>query len=161
MRNQHDRVGESIKLIKKFFSFLSHWSGWVMKTKSFSSTSKYIEIALWGKKKFIHKSRFTDQRIRILNCVVQFHNQIAVSSYQLDNLRILNNTKSNENQACRTRHQFSSYCEIEQKHKIIIVKLLNTHVDLMVMQRSCSSLRVSVKRVSPALAPAMIPALDT
>lgn len=31
----------------------------------------------------------------------------------------------------------------------------------MVMQRSCSSLRVSVKRVSPALAPAMIPAFDT
>lgn len=36
-----------------------------------------------------------------------------------------------------------------------------TYVDLMVMQRSCSSLRVSVKRVSPALAPAMIPALET
>lgn len=36
-----------------------------------------------------------------------------------------------------------------------------THVDLMVIQRSCSSLRVSVKRVSPALAPAMIPAFDT
>ena len=32
-------------------------------------------------------------------------------------------------------------------------------VDLIVIQRSCSSLRVSVKRVSPALAPAMIPAL--
>lgn len=31
----------------------------------------------------------------------------------------------------------------------------------MVIQRSCSSLRVSVKRVSPALAPAIIPALDT
>lgn len=37
----------------------------------------------------------------------------------------------------------------------------NAYVDLMVIQRSCSSLRVSVKRVSPALAPAMIPALDT
>ena len=36
-----------------------------------------------------------------------------------------------------------------------------THVDLMVMQRSCSSLRVSVKRVSPARDDAMIPALDT
>lgn len=36
-----------------------------------------------------------------------------------------------------------------------------THVDLMVMQRSCSSLRVSVKRVSPARAEAMMPALDT
>lgn len=36
-----------------------------------------------------------------------------------------------------------------------------THVDLMVMQRSCSSLRVSVKRVSPARAEAMIPALHT
>ena len=31
----------------------------------------------------------------------------------------------------------------------------------MVMHRSCSSFLVSVKRVSPALAPAMIPALDT
>lgn len=31
----------------------------------------------------------------------------------------------------------------------------------MVIQRSCSSFRVSVNRVSPALAPAMIPALDT
>lgn len=29
------------------------------------------------------------------------------------------------------------------------------------MQRSCSSFRVSVKRVSPALAPAIIPAFDT
>lgn len=37
----------------------------------------------------------------------------------------------------------------------------NTYVDLIVMQRSCSSLRVSVKRVSPALAPAIIPALET
>ena len=35
------------------------------------------------------------------------------------------------------------------------------HVDLMVMQRSCSSFRVSVKRVSPARAEAMIPALHT
>lgn len=31
----------------------------------------------------------------------------------------------------------------------------------MVIQRSCSSLRVSVKRVSPAFAPAIIPALET
>lgn len=31
----------------------------------------------------------------------------------------------------------------------------------MVMQRSCSSLRVSVKRVSPARAEAMMPAFDT
>lgn len=31
----------------------------------------------------------------------------------------------------------------------------------MVMQRSCSSFRVSVKRVSPARAEAMIPAFDT
>lgn len=37
----------------------------------------------------------------------------------------------------------------------------DTYVDLMVMQRSCSSLRVSVKRVSPARADAMIPAFDT
>lgn len=37
----------------------------------------------------------------------------------------------------------------------------DTHVDLMVMQRSCSSFRVSVKRVSPARDPAMIPAFDT
>lgn len=36
-----------------------------------------------------------------------------------------------------------------------------THVDLMVIHLSCSSLRVSVKRVSPALAFAIIPALDT
>lgn len=36
-----------------------------------------------------------------------------------------------------------------------------THVDLMVIQRSCSSLRVSVKRVSPARAEAMMPALHT
>jgi hypothetical protein len=36
-----------------------------------------------------------------------------------------------------------------------------THVDLIVMQRSCSSLRVSVKRVSPARAEAMMPALHT
>lgn len=37
----------------------------------------------------------------------------------------------------------------------------DTHVDLMVIQRSCSSLRVSVKRVSPARAEAMMPAFDT
>lgn len=36
-----------------------------------------------------------------------------------------------------------------------------THVDLMVMHRSCSSFLVSVKRVSPARAEAMIPALHT
>lgn len=36
-----------------------------------------------------------------------------------------------------------------------------THVDLIVIQRSCSSLRVSVNRVSPALAPAIMPALET
>ena len=36
-----------------------------------------------------------------------------------------------------------------------------TYVDLMVMHRSCSSFRVSVKRVSPALELAMIPALLT
>jgi len=35
------------------------------------------------------------------------------------------------------------------------------HVDLMVMHRSCSSFLVSVKRVSPALDPAMMPALLT
>lgn len=34
-------------------------------------------------------------------------------------------------------------------------------MDLMVMHRSCSSLRVSVNRVSPARAEAMIPALHT
>lgn len=39
--------------------------------------------------------------------------------------------------------------------------LCTTYVDLMVMQRSCSSFRVSVKRVSPARDEAMIPALDT
>lgn len=36
-----------------------------------------------------------------------------------------------------------------------------THVDLMVMHLSCSSFLVSVKRVSPALALAIIPALLT
>lgn len=34
-------------------------------------------------------------------------------------------------------------------------------MDLMVMHRSCSSFLVSVKRVSPARAEAMIPALHT
>lgn len=34
-------------------------------------------------------------------------------------------------------------------------------MDLMVMHRSCSSLRVSVNRVSPARAEAMMPALHT
>lgn len=43
----------------------------------------------------------------------------------------------------------------------IILRLCLTYVDLIVMQRSCSSLRVSVKRVSPAFAPAMIPAFET
>lgn len=43
-----------------------------------------------------------------------------------------------------------------------IVRMVScTHVDLIVIQRSCSSLRVSVKRVSPALEEAMIPALHT
>ena len=37
----------------------------------------------------------------------------------------------------------------------------DTYVDLMVIQRSCSSFRVSVKRVSPARAEAMMPAFDT
>lgn len=36
-----------------------------------------------------------------------------------------------------------------------------TYVDLMVIHLSCSSLRVSVNLVSPALEPAMIPALLT
>lgn len=44
---------------------------------------------------------------------------------------------------------------------IIDFSASHTYVDLMVMQRSCSSLRVSVKRVSPARDEAMIPALDT
>jgi hypothetical protein len=34
-------------------------------------------------------------------------------------------------------------------------------VDLMVIPRSCSSERVSIARVSPALAEAMIPALES
>ena len=42
----------------------------------------------------------------------------------------------------------------------ILIKKI-THVDLMVIQRSCSSLRVSVNLASPALAPAIIPALQT
>mmetsp|Transcript_6539 Transcript_6539/g.8838 ORF Transcript_6539/g.8838 Transcript_6539/m.8838 type:complete len:305 (+) Transcript_6539:2125-3039(+) len=40
-------------------------------------------------------------------------------------------------------------------------KYIEIPVDLMVMHRSCSSARVSVNRVSPALADAMMPALDT
>ena len=36
-----------------------------------------------------------------------------------------------------------------------------TYVDLIVMHRSCSSFLVSVKRVSPALEPAIMPALLT
>ena len=39
--------------------------------------------------------------------------------------------------------------------------LINTYVDLIVIHLSCSSFRVSVKRVSPAFAPAIIPALLT
>ena len=42
-----------------------------------------------------------------------------------------------------------------------LLELNYAYVDLMVMHLSCSSLRVSVKRASPALAPAMIPALLT
>lgn len=42
-----------------------------------------------------------------------------------------------------------------------VVAFKGTHVDLMVIHLSCSSLRVSVKRVSPARAFAMIPAFDT
>lgn len=38
--------GESIKLIKKPRWPFSVWSGWVMKTISLSSNSKYIEMAL-------------------------------------------------------------------------------------------------------------------
>lgn len=38
---------------------------------------------------------------------------------------------------------------------------VRTYVDLIVIHLSCSSFRVSVKRVSPALAPAIIPAFDT
>ncbi len=38
---------------------------------------------------------------------------------------------------------------------------VQTYVDLMVMQRSCSSFLVSVKRASPAFDAAMIPALET
>lgn len=38
--------GESIKLIKKPFSPFSHWSAFWMKTKSLSSNSKYMEMAL-------------------------------------------------------------------------------------------------------------------
>lgn len=52
--------------------------------------------------------------------------------------------------------QRSNSCWKRLFHHVVI-----THVDLMVMHLSCSSLRVSVKRVSPALAPAMIPAFET
>lgn len=40
-------------------------------------------------------------------------------------------------------------------------KYIDMAVDLIVIHLSCSSLRVSVNRVSPALEPAIIPALDT
>lgn len=46
--------GESIKLIKKPFCPFSHWSAWVMNTKSLSSNSKYIEMALCKKKSEIN-----------------------------------------------------------------------------------------------------------
>lgn len=49
-----------------------------------------------------------------------------------------------------------------RKIKFLTVKAVHdTHVDLMVIHLSCSSFLVSVKRVSPALAPAIIPAFDT
>ena len=48
-----------------------------------------------------------------------------------------------------------------QDNKEYDTRNLVAYVDLMVMHLSCSSFLVSVKRVSPALAPAMIPALDT
>ena len=47
-------------------------------------------------------------------------------------------------------------------YSVLLVQDMNsTHVDLIVIQRSCSSFLVSVKRVSPAFALAIIPALDT
>jgi len=52
------------------------------------------------------------------------------------------------------RSRYNYQCESRKKTEM-------TYVDLIVIQRSCSSLRVSVNLVSPALAPAMMPALDT
>ena len=51
--------------------------------------------------------------------------------------------------------------KLEMIEKLVKVdfNLTEMAVDLMVMHRSCSSFRVSVNRVSPALLPAMIPAL--
>jgi hypothetical protein len=39
--------------------------------------------------------------------------------------------------------------------------LFESYVDLIVIHRSCSSFRVSVKRISPAFCEAIIPALHT
>ncbi len=64
-------------------------------------------------------------------------------------------------QACKFPSYFQTILHDNVYMHLIAFYLQATYVDLMVMQRSCSSLRVSVKRVSPAREEAMIPALDT
>lgn len=51
--------------------------------------------------------------------------------------------------------------DIKHKFFVNVCSSNESYVDLMVMQRSCSSFLVSVKRVSPARADAMMPALET
>lgn len=55
----------------------------------------------------------------------------------------------------------SVFCFIEPSSSLSISKYIDIAVDLMVIPRSFSSGLVSVYRVSPAFALAMIPAFDT
>ena len=55
----------------------------------------------------------------------------------------------------------SVFCFIELSSSLSISKYIDMAVDLMVIPRSFSSSLVSVYRVSPAFAPAMIPAFET
>jgi len=54
----------------------------------------------------------------------------------------------------------SFFCLISPRSSLGSSKYIEMAVDLMVMPRSCSSARVSIARWSPALAEAMMPALD-
>ena len=58
-------------------------------------------------------------------------------------------------------HLPSVFCEIALKSSLSISKYMEMAVDLIVIPRSFSSSRVTVNRISPAFAPAIIPALDT
>ena len=55
----------------------------------------------------------------------------------------------------------SVFCLMTSTSSLFISKYIEMAVDLMVIPRSFSSSRVSVKRMSPAFADAMIPALET